>query len=134
MFSHLGAYRTSLVNSVGGFRVGIEGAQDYDLALRCIEKINQADIKHIPRVLYHWRTHAGSTASSLYAKPHAMIAGERALNEHFERAGIHATAQLLGNGYRTKYALPNELPLVSLIISNARQSAGDQTVYQKYLE
>lgn len=116
MFSHLGAYRTSLVNSVGGFRVGIEGAQDYDLALRCIEKINQADIKHIPRVLYHWRTHAGSTASSLYAKPHAMIAGERALNEHFERSGIHATAQLLGNGYRTKYALPKELPLVSLII------------------
>jgi glycosyltransferase involved in cell wall biosynthesis len=116
MFSHLGAYRTSLVNSVGGFRVGIEGAQDYDLALRCIEKITQTDIKHIPRVLYHWRTHAGSTASSLYAKPHAMIAGERALNEHFERTGIQATAQLLGNGYRTKYTLPNDLPLVSLII------------------
>ena len=116
MFSHLGVYKTSLVNSVGGFRVDIEGAQDYDLALRCSEKINQADIKHIPRVLYHWRTHAGSTASSLYAKPHAMIAGERALNEHFERAGIQATAQLLGNGYRTKYTLPNDLPLVSLII------------------
>ena len=116
MFSHLGAYRTSLVNSVGGFRVGIEGAQDYDLVLRCIEQIDQADIKHIPRVLYHWRTHVGSTASSLYAKPHAMVAGERALNEHFERAGIQATAQLLGNGYRTKYMLPNELPLVSLII------------------
>ena len=116
MFSHLGAYKTSLVNSVGGFRVGLEGAQDYDLALRCIEQISQTDIKHIPRVLYHWRIHAESTASSLYAKPHAMIAGEGALNEHFERVGIQATAQLLGNGYRTKYALPNTLPLVSLII------------------
>jgi glycosyltransferase involved in cell wall biosynthesis len=116
MFSHLGAYRTNLVNSVGGFRLGIEGSQDYDLALRCIEKIDQDDIKHIPRVLYHWRIHAESTASSSDAKPYAMIAGERALNEHFERSGIHATAELLGHGYRTRYALPSELPLVSLII------------------
>lgn len=116
MFSHLGVYKTDLLRSIDGFRLGLEGSQDYDLALRCIEKIDENNIKHIPRVLYHWRIHEESTASSSDAKPYAMIAGERAINEHFERTGVNAVAELLGHGYRVKYALPKELPMVSLII------------------
>ncbi|WP_108379541.1 glycosyltransferase [Limnohabitans sp. WS1] len=116
IFSHLSAYRSDLVRSVGGFRLGLEGAQDYDLALRCIEKIRPVQIVHIPRVLYHWRIHAGSTAHSTDAKPYAMLAGERALNDHFARLAIQAKAQYVGYGYRVRYALPIQLPLVSLII------------------
>jgi len=67
-------------------------------------------------VLYHWRAHAASTAAAGAAKPYAAIAGERALNEHFERTGIKGSFQWVGNGYRARYALPNVLPLVSLII------------------
>jgi O-antigen biosynthesis protein len=116
MFSHLGVYHAQLVNKVGGFRVGLEGSQDYDLALRCIEHIEFEQIHHIPRVLYHWRLHSESTASSSEAKPYAMIAGERAINQHLERKGIKAKAELIVYGYRVRYALPDILPLVSLII------------------
>jgi glycosyltransferase involved in cell wall biosynthesis len=116
MFSHLGVYRTGLIHKVNGFRVGLEGSQDHDLALRCIELIEPEQIHHIPRVLYHWRVHAESTASSADAKPYAAVAGERALNEHFERTGVAAKVNHIGIGYRTVYALPENPPLVSLII------------------
>ena len=116
MFSHLGVYQTNLVREVGGFRAGLEGSQDFDLALRCMERVEPGQIHHIARVLYHWRIHADSTAHSSEAKPYAMVAGERALNEHFERLGVAATAESVGYGYRVQYALPERLPLVSLII------------------
>lgn len=116
MFSHLGVYHTDLVREVGRFRKGMEGSQDYDLALRCIERISPSEIQHIARVLYHWRIHAESTAHSSDVKPYAMIAGERAISEHFDRCGIKAKVESLGHGYRVRYALPQCLPLVSLII------------------
>jgi glycosyltransferase involved in cell wall biosynthesis len=116
LITHLGVYRATLIQSIEGFRLGLEGAQDYDLALRCIECIESNQIHHIPRVLYHWRVHAESTAQSSDAKPYAMIAGERALNEHLARKGLNAKAELKVYGYRVHYDLPNNLPLVSLII------------------
>ncbi len=116
LITHLGVYRKDLLNDIGGFRRGLEGAQDYDLALRCIERIKPNQIHHVPRVLYHWRMHAESTAQSADAKPYAMLAGERALNEHFQRKKINANAELIGFAYRVRYALPEKPPLVSLII------------------
>jgi glycosyltransferase involved in cell wall biosynthesis len=116
MFSHLGVYETELVKSIGGFRKGFEGAQDYDLALRCIEAIEPKQIQHIPRVLYHWRVHAESTAMSADSKPYAMIAGERAINEHLQRISTEGSVKLIGYGYEAKYKLPTALPLVSIII------------------
>jgi len=115
-FSHLGLLATDLVREVGGFRPGLEGSQDWDLVLRCVERVEPRQIRHVPRVLYHWRVHAASTAGSMKAKPYAAVAGERALNEHYARMGVDAKAQYIGIGYRTHYALPAVLPLVSLII------------------
>ena len=116
MISHLGVYHADLVREVGEFRTGLEGSQDYDLALRCIEHIAPRQVHHIARVLYHWRIHENSTAQDLESKPYAMIAGARALNEHFERQGVNARVELVGIDYRVRYALPESLPLVSLII------------------
>lgn len=116
MFSHLGVYETALMRQVGGFREGFEGAQDYDLALRCIEQVKPTQIFHIPRVLYYWRVHAESTALSADSKPYAMIAGERAINEHFERTGVKGSAKLIGYGYQAIYPLPDNPPLASIII------------------
>lgn len=115
-FSHLGFYSRALLNEVGGFRVGFEGAQDHDLVLRCIERIGAPAIQHIPRVLYHWRAHQESTASKAAAKPYAATAGERALNEHFLRTKREWHAQWIGCGYRVHRELPQNPPLVSLII------------------
>ncbi|MFK3798203.1 glycosyltransferase [Pseudomonas sp. NPDC088444] len=117
MVCHLGVYKLDLVKQVGGFRVGFEGAQDYDLALRCAEKLERKQIVHIPRVLYHWRIHSGSTAMGGDEKPYAALAGVKALDEHLQRKGNIGTTELLPMGmYRVHYARPAVEPLVSLII------------------
>lgn len=123
MFSHLGVLHTELAREVGGFRKGLEGSQDWDLVLRCVERVEPAQIVHIPRVLYHWRIHAQSTASSMDAKPYAVVAGERALNEHLARAGVRGQAEHVGIGYRVRYALPDVPPKVSIIIPTRNAQA-----------
>lgn len=140
-FSHLGLIKKDLALAIGGFRKGLEGSQDHDLILRAIEKINEEQIVHIPKVLYHWRVHAESTAKSSDSKPYAAVAGERAISEHLQRKGRDAQVSHEGYGYRVKYALPNSLPLVSLIIptrnglSLLRQcidSIIEKTIYSNY--
>jgi GT2 family glycosyltransferase len=86
---HLGVYRTALVKEIGGFREGFEGSQDYDLVLRLTEKTS--NIEHIPRVLYHWRVHPGSTTTGMDAKPYAKDAALLALGEALERRGEPGT-------------------------------------------
>lgn len=119
IISHLGVYRTSLVRAVGGFREGYEGSQDYDLALRVIDHCDQRGIYHIPRVLYHWRTLPGSTSTSTGEKPYAQIAAMKAINDHLQRRGIQAEAgeaeETMG-AYRVRYQLPENPPLVSILI------------------
>ena|GEM_PF-728418 len=142
MICHLGVYQTKLIRDLGGFREGFEGSQDYDLALRCIEKTDPSHVLHIPRVLYHWRVHQKSTASAGSAKPYALLAGEKALNEHLKRLGIDARAKLLSSGmYRIHYTIPAPAPMVSLIIPTRNgisllrrciESILDKTTYGNY--
>ena len=117
--SHLGAYEAALVREVGGFRVGIEGSQDWDLALRCIERLAPGQVGHIPKVLYHWRAIAGSTALAPQEKDYAHHAGLRAIAGHLERTGSSGRVEDIpgqrGN-YRVRYAVPDPAPLVSIII------------------
>jgi glycosyltransferase involved in cell wall biosynthesis len=115
-FSHLGVYRTALVREVGGFRKGLEGSQDYDLALRCIEKTDR--VRHIPHVLYHWRAIEGSTAKAIGEKSYAQTAAERALKDHFAKidSRIEVTPGVLPTVYRARRPLPVEMPLVSILI------------------
>jgi O-antigen biosynthesis protein len=121
MFSHLGVYKTSLVLDVGGFRLGYEGSQDYDLALRCIAKITPNKIRHIPRVLYHWRAHAESTALSHGTKNYATTAGYKALQDHFDGSGASVIETEAPGMYRIIYPLPSKQPLVTLIIPTRDQ-------------
>lgn len=117
--SHLGIYARSLLNTVGGFREGLEGSQDWDLALRCSERLQPEQIGHIPRVLYHWRAIAGSTAQGVNQKSYAHAAGRRALQEHFSRRGVAAQVreiETLRGAFRIRYSLPDTLPLVSIIV------------------
>ena len=119
MICHLTVTRRSLINEVGGFRRGFEGAQDYDLALRVIEKIGSNQVLHLPHVLYHWRAHRGSTASSSDAKPYAAEAARRAIAEHLQRRGVVGTVVAAPEGqgvHRVRYALPTPAPKVSIVI------------------
>jgi glycosyltransferase involved in cell wall biosynthesis len=122
--SHLSVYRTDLIHRIGGFRIGFEGSQDYDLALRCIEQIRPEQIEHMPWVLYHWRAGDQSTASNPTAKPYAQEAARRAVQEHLKRTGVAGTVVPSHDAYlQTKYALPNERPMVSIIIPTRDQAS-----------
>jgi glycosyltransferase involved in cell wall biosynthesis len=115
--SHLSIYQSDLVRAVGGFRLGFEGSQDYDLTLRCVERIDASQIRHIPHVLYHWRIAEQSTATFAAAKPYAHEAAIRAMQQHLDRLGIAATAGPdYGDYIRVRYLRTNEAPLVSLVI------------------
>ncbi|WP_142426703.1 glycosyltransferase family 2 protein [Enterococcus durans] len=115
--SHLGVYRSSIVKSLGGFRKGYEGSQDYDLVLRVTEQIPEDHIYHIDKVLYHWRTIPGSTASSGEAKSYIYDSGVKALTDALNRRGIKGTVRpgLISGFYEVTYEVLQE-ELVSVII------------------
>jgi GT2 family glycosyltransferase len=118
---HLSVFKADLVQQIGGFRAGFDGSQDYDLILRASEHAQR--IVHIPKILYHWRMHAQSTAANKSSKHYAFDAGKRALSEHYQRAGIHATVTdgpILGT-YGAIFHLATQ-PLVSIIIPNRDQA------------
>ena len=112
--AHLGVYRRSLVNEIEGFRVGYEGSQDYDLVLRLTEKTDK--IFHIPRVLYHWRIHDNSTASTLDNKNYAYDAAQRAITDALSRRNVSAKAIPAPGGYHSVRYTISDYKRVSLII------------------
>jgi GT2 family glycosyltransferase/glycosyltransferase involved in cell wall biosynthesis len=83
--THLTTMRTSLVREIGGWRPETDGAQDWDVFLRVLEKTDR--VAHIPKVLYHWRLWGRSVASGLAAKPYVVQAQDLTLNEHLKRVG-----------------------------------------------
>jgi glycosyltransferase involved in cell wall biosynthesis len=99
------------------FRSEFDGAQDYDLLLRISEKTDR--IRHIPRVLYHWRRTAESTAHNIRRKPGALEAGRRAIEEHLMRRQENArvTIDWETHLYRVRRELPSEK--ISIIINGA---------------
>ena len=117
--NHLGVYRTELLRAIGGFREGFEGSQDYDLALRCIERLEPAQVRHIPRILYHWRAVAGSLAAVADAKPYAKEAARRAIGDHLRRQKLAGRVEACPENvesHRVIYAIPEPVPKVSIII------------------
>jgi glycosyltransferase involved in cell wall biosynthesis len=112
---HISALRRSIVEEVGGFRDGFDGSQDHDLVLRVTERARK--VHHIPEVLYHWRILPTSAAASAEAKPYAVEAGRRAVQEHCDRVGIPAEveAQFPPGNYRVRRRVQGD-PLVSIVI------------------
>jgi hypothetical protein len=113
---HLSVYRSELIKKIGGFRIGFEGSQDHDLFLRCSEIAQK--IHHIPRVLYHWRTHSESTANSGDVKPYAALAAKKAVEEHLQRRSLTPNVNLIphfGSMLCTRTLLAND-PTIDILI------------------
>jgi GT2 family glycosyltransferase len=112
---HLMVVRRTLLDRIGGFRSGYDGAQDYDLVLRIIEQSPR--IRHLSKVLYHWRRIPESTAGSEGAKPWAHDAGKLALEDYVRRNGLDAEvlAGALPYVYRVRLAIRGQ-PLVSIVL------------------
>lgn len=114
---HIFAVRKDILEKVGTFRSEYDGAQDFDLILRCCEQAEH--IVHVPRVLYHWRSHMNSTAANPESKRYAFEAGQKAVEAHYERMGISARVEQTDRPgwYRSHVAIEGE-PLISIIIPN----------------
>ena len=119
MVSHLGVYRRSLVEKLGGMRLDYEGSQDYDLMLRAAEDTTPDRIRHVPAVLYHWRRNAAAPSFSESSLDRCVVAARRAIRSHLQRTGTIARvepAPLAPAFNRIVYPVPGEPPLVSVIV------------------
>lgn len=109
---NLAAYRRDRLNAIGGFAVGYAGAEAYELDLRYLVEIPEAQIRHIPKVLYHRHT----TAADPHPVANIHEAGKRALNRHFHGSAVKIDDGVAPGLYRIRYPLPEQRPLVSIII------------------
>lgn len=112
---HLSVYRKTLLDEIGGLRVGFEGSQDYDLVLRVMEKTKR--IGHIPKILYHWRERRQSTANNISVKPYIIEATRKAKMEALDRRGAKGHLEYIEDivMYRVVYEVVGN-PKVSIVI------------------
>ena len=121
LISHLGAYRRALLQQIGGFRLGLEGSQDHDLALRAVAAAGTAAVSHIPSVLYHWRQAAGRASFSESSLERCIAASRLAVEDYLGASGqlvMVGPAPLLPVFNRIRFVLPEAPPLVSIVMTS----------------
>ena len=117
---HFSVFRKDLMEKLCGFKSDYDGAQDYDIFLRMSEITKPENIKHIPKILYHWRVHNESTAKlNSHAKNYAFEAGKKAIEDHLKRIGLEGTVSegCIEGIYRIDYKVIGN-PKVSIVIPN----------------
>ena len=114
---HIFVVKREILEQVGMLRKEFDGAQDFDFILRCCEKAE--NIRHVAKILYHWRNHPASTAGNPESKMYAYEAGRNAVQAHYDRIGMKAEVSMTEQWgrYRTKLFVEGE-PLVTIIIPN----------------
>jgi glycosyltransferase involved in cell wall biosynthesis len=138
--THFSVLERKLVEKVGGFRLGYEGAQDWDLFLRASREL--ATVYHIPMVIYSWRKSETSTAKSHSAKDYAFVNQEKALKDDIKARGLQAKLswQVPFLTWRVDYQVKDD-PLVSIVIPTKDQygyikrclsSIQSRTAYQNF--
>ncbi|MEG4800360.1 glycosyltransferase [Microcoleus sp. ARI1-B5] len=121
---HLCAVRKHIFEEIGGLRLGFEGSQDYDFALRATEISRR--VAHLPLVLYHWRTAPGSTAVSGAAKPASFAAGQKAIQDALNRRKINGNVAQHAWAIKENLGIfaqdfPDSGPSVTVIIPTKNQ-------------
>lgn len=109
---HFTVFRTEKVKEIGGLRSEMDGAQDFDLALRLLPELT--NVVHLPRPYYHWRAWSESTALTIDAKPWAQEAAARVQRDHLQRT--------FGGGEVTPSRVPGLNEVHPRLISNPRVS------------
>ena len=130
---HFAVFSREMFWQAGGLDPACDGSQDHDLFLKLSERCAPV---HVPRVLYFWRVHAGSTSAGTQAKPYVAAAAKRAIAAHLARTGAlgRVADGLFPSTYKVEYEIPGA-PLVSILIPN-KDHADDldralRSVYEK---
>lgn len=115
---HMLCIRKTLLDTLIPNTADNDGAQDHNITLQAAEKARY--IHHVPHVLYHWRVTENSTSGNAGIKPYAITAGIKAVKAHLERVGEKGTVTegAFPFCYRVTYAVPENKPLVSIVIPN----------------
>ena len=116
--THFLVFKKELAQKVGFYEdKNFDGAQDFDLTLRLTEQAQC--VYHIPKVLYYWRGHAGSTANDMSTKMYAFEAGRKAIAAHLERVGLKGKVEIQKwpGSYRVRYEISGN-PKISIVIPN----------------
>ena len=111
---HFTVFRTGLVRTHGGFRSDMDGAQDFDLALRLLPELTE--VQHIPMPLYHWRAWSESTALTIDAKPWAQQATARAQQAYLDQHGGGTVEPSKVPGLNEVHPAIQHAPTISVII------------------
>ncbi|MCR5178686.1 MAG: glycosyltransferase family 2 protein [Lachnospiraceae bacterium] len=116
---HFSMFKRSLLSGTELFRPQFDGSQDHDMILRLTDRAER--IVHVPRLLYYWRSHSGSTASNIEAKHYAIEAARGAVSDHLKRHGYEHFQITSTRAFETIFKISYEIsgsPLISIIIPN----------------
>ena len=116
---HFSVFARELLEGTELFRTSFDGSQDHDMILRLTDRAK--NVVHIPKVLYYWRSHAGSVASGISAKPYAIEAAKGAVADHLQQHGLKnfqiTSTRACETIFRIRYEVLGS-PRISIVIAN----------------
>ncbi|MBR5432620.1 MAG: glycosyltransferase family 2 protein, partial [Bacteroidales bacterium] len=139
---HFSVFKRTLLDGTELFRPKFDGSQDHDMILRLTDRAEH--IVHVPKLLYYWRSHAGSVASDISAKPYAIEAAKGAVADHLRRHGYDHFKITSTRAFETIFKITYEVqgtPKISIVIPNCEHkddlkrcidSIYEKSVYDNY--
>ena len=116
---HFSVFKRSLLEGTELFRTKFDGSQDHDMILRLTDKAEK--VVHVPRLLYYWRSHAGSVASNINAKSYAIEAARGAVADHLRQHGYTHFKIMSTRAFETIFRIRYQIignPKISIVIAN----------------
>lgn len=116
---HFSVFDRKLLDGTELFRSRFDGSQDHDMILRLTDRAEH--VVHVPRLMYYWRSHPGSTASDINAKPYAIESAKGAVADHLKRHGFEHFQITSTRAFETIFKIRYQItgsPKISIIIAN----------------
>lgn len=116
---HFSVFKRTLLEGTELFRTKFDGSQDHDMILRLTDKAEK--VVHVPRLLYYWRSHAGSVASDINAKSYAIEAARGAVADHLKQHGYSHFKIMSTRAFETIFRIRYQIlgnPKISIVIAN----------------
>ncbi len=116
---HFSVFARELLDGTELFRPRFDGSQDHDMILRLTDRARH--VVHVPRLLYYWRSHPGSVAADISAKPYAIEAAKGAVADHLRRHGFEHFQITSTRAFETIFKIRYQIignPKISIVIAN----------------
>lgn len=132
---HFSVFARKLLDGTELFRSKFDGSQDHDMILRLTDRAE--NVVHVPKLLYYWRSHEGSVASGIDAKPYVVEAAKGAVADHLRRHGFEHFQITSTRAFETIFKIRYQIigdPKISIVISNKDHMADLERCITSILE